>query len=280
MNDSCREHLLTNDERSHFEEQGFLIVRSALNESELLKLEEATDRIWKRELERDLGPQQNLFYPNFVGSEQVFIDLLDHPRVFPKVWGILNSWNIYLYHSHLGVTPQEAGAQAPFKEPLGFHQDSGRVNSELEGDPRPRLSLKVAYWLSDISEIGRGNFYIVPGSHLNNKLHRPANENPQGAIPVCVERGDAVFFDRRLWHARSPNHSPIVRKALFYGYAYRWLRTKDDMTIDPDLFSSCDPVRKQLLGYGSNCNGFFSPKDEDVPLKLRLEEHLGEGVFS
>ncbi|MFT5089128.1 MAG: ectoine hydroxylase [Candidatus Latescibacterota bacterium] len=183
--------------------------------------------------------------------------------------------DIYLYHSHLGITPQEADAQSPSKKPLGFHQDSGRVNLELEGDPRPRLSLKVAYWLSDISEPGRGNFYIVPGSHLYNKLHRPADGNPQNAIPVCAQRGDAVFFDRSLWHARSPNHSPSVRKALFYGYAC----TKDDMTIDPDLYEACDPVRKQLLGAASNCNGFFSPKEEDTPFRTWLEEHLGEDVF-
>ena len=41
-----------------------------------------------------------------------------------------------------------------------WHPDSGRVNIELETDPRPRLSLKVAYFLTDVSEPGRGNFYI------------------------------------------------------------------------------------------------------------------------
>jgi ectoine hydroxylase-related dioxygenase (phytanoyl-CoA dioxygenase family) len=162
------------------------------------------------------------------------------------------------------------------KKPLGFHQDSGRVNAEMESHPRPRLSLKIAFWLSDVSQPGRGNFYIVPGSHLDDQLHRPANDNPAAAVPVLAETGDAVFFDRRLWHARSPNHSPLVRKVLFYGYGYRWLRTKDDMTIRKDLFELCDPIRKQLLGWGTNANGFFSPKDEDVPLKQWLQEHLGE----
>ena len=58
---------------------------------------------------------------------------------------------------------------------------------------------------------------------------------------------------------------------LFYGY--RWIRTKDATTIRPDLFKNCDPIRRQLLGDGLNCNGFFSPTDEDVPLKMWLEEH-------
>jgi hypothetical protein len=48
------------------------------------------------------------------------------------------------------------------------------------------------------------------------------------------------------------------------------------MNIRPDLLAACAPIRRQLLGQGSNCNGFFSPKDEDVPLKLWMEEHLDE----
>ena len=249
------------------------MIKGALTPAELDRLEAACDRVWQEEQARDLCPVKNLFYPNFVGREQVFIDLLDHPQTFPKVWGLLGSWNIYLYHSHLGVTPQETPGGTPVKLPLGFHQDSGRVNAEIECDPRPMLSLKIGYWLSDASAPGRGNFYIVPGSPLDNNLHCPADDTPAGAIPLLAERGDAVFFDRRLWHARCPNHSPHVRKVLFYGYSYRWLRTKDDMTIAPKLLAACDPIRRQLLGQGSNCNGFFSPSDDNVPLKIWLEEN-------
>lgn len=271
MDPRCLQHLITPEHRRHFEAQGFLIVPQVLHAAQRAALEAATDHIWADQMAAGLGPDQNLFFPNFVGRDPVFADLLDHPPILPIVWGLLG-WNIYLYHSHLGVTPQEGPVGTPFKEPLGFHQDSGRVNAEMEFHPRPRLSLKVSYWLSDASEPGRGNFYIVPGSHLDDDLQYPTDRNPPGAIPVLAQPGDAVLFDRRLWHARSPNHSPVVRKALFYGYAYRWLRTKDDMTIPPELLATCDPVRKQLLGVGTNANGFFSPKDEDVPLKGWLEE--------
>jgi len=271
MDAQCLQHLITPDQRRHFEEQGFLILPQVLSEAQVAALTEAVDRIWAEEQAKGLKPDQNLFHPNFVGRDPLFAGLVDHPPILPIVWGLLG-WNIYLYHSHLGVTPQEGPAGTPFKEPLGFHQDSGRVNAEMEFHPRPRLSLKVSYWLSDVSESGRGNFYIVPGSHLDDELPFPNDHNPEGAIPVLARPGDAVLFDRRLWHARSPNHSAVVRKVLFYGYAYRWLRTKDDMTIPPDLLAACDPIRKQLLGVGTNANGFFSPKDEDVPLKVWLEE--------
>jgi ectoine hydroxylase len=278
MDTTALNHLLTEEEHRQFNEEGYLIVRNAVNENHLDLLEQIVDTIWAEEKYKGLSDDGNLFFPNFVGQHQAFIDLLDNPKVFPKVWGIMG-WNIYLYHSHLGVTPQEKPNPEPMKYPLGFHQDSGRVNADIETtSPRPRISLKVAYWLSDVSEEGRGNFYIVPGSHLKEAINKPQDGLPDGAMPVCVNRGDAVFFDRRLFHARSPNHSPIVRKVLFYGYGYRWIRTKDDTTIRPDLFAKCDPIRKQLLGHGTNCNGFFSPKDEDVPLKVWIEENCSAAL--
>jgi hypothetical protein len=268
------DHLLTEDERRQFSEEGYLIVKNAIPQDQCDGLEALVDEIHDERKQAGFDGA-NLFFPNFVGRDQQFIDLLDLPTTFPKVFGIMG-WNVYLYHSHLGVTTQEAPDTEPVKQPLGFHQDSGRVNREMEFSPRPMLSLKIGFWLSDVSQEGRGNFHIVPGSHLWDTLDRPEGRNPDGAIPVLAERGDAVFFDRRLWHARSPNHSSIVRKGIFYGYGYRWIRTKDDMTIRPDLFNACDPIQKQILGHGTNCNGFFSPQDDDVPLKLWMEEHLEE----
>src|SRR5438477_6197968 len=143
-----------------------------------------------------------MFFPNFIPEDDMFLDLVDCPRVFPKVWGILG-WNIYLYHGHLIVTPPRDPNGPKDKKRLGWHQDSGRVNLEMETHPRPRLSLKVAYFLSDASQPGRGNFCIIPGSHLCDTLERPADGfgQPEGAVPVLAKPGTAVFFDRRLWHS-------------------------------------------------------------------------------
>ena len=144
----------------------------------------------------------------------------------------------------------------------------------MESHPRPRLSLKVAYFLSDTSEAGRGNFWVIPGSHLQDTLSLPPGGvgQPEGAVPVLAKPGTAVFFDRRLWHTASPNWSDVTRKVLFYGYGYRWIRTKDDMTVQ-SLWENSDPIRRQMLGWGVNANGHFSPSDEDVPLRVWLREH-------
>ena len=114
---------------------------------------------------------------------------------------------------------------------------------------------------------------MLPDSHLKNNIEKPTDGNlPKGAMCILAKPGDAFFFDRRLWHARSENDSSITRKALFYGYGYRWLRSKDDMTIPDSLFKTSHPIRQQLLGGGTNANSYFSPKDADVPLKVWLEK--------
>mgnify|MGYP001320384061 CR=1 FL=1 len=276
MDQSCLQYRLTEEERRTFEETGYLILEEALNESQVTALTQVVDRIFEEKVKAGHDTRKALFHPNFIPDHPLFLDLVDYGKVLPKVWGILG-WNIYLYHAHLIVTPPSG--QEPNDRTFGWHQDSGRMNVEMETDPRPRMSLKVAYFLSDLSEPGRGNFWIVPNSHRNNKIAIPESGigQPEGAIPVCVKPGTAVFFDRRLWHTASPNWSDMTRKVLFYGYAYRWIRTKDDMTVQ-DLWEQSDPIRRQLLGAGTNCNGYYSPTPEDVPLREWLKRHAPEQV--
>lgn len=276
MKDISLQHVLTEEERRFFEQEGYLIIPNALSDEEVRTLTETSDQIYSRRLTEGHPADQALFYPNFIPENEQFLNPVDRYNIFPKVWGILG-WNIYLYHAHLIVTPPSGKPKS--NKTFGWHQDSGRVNADIEVHPRPRLSLKVAYFLSDTSEPDRGNFWIVPGSHRKDTLERPEQEGqPEGAIPVCVRPGTAVFFDRRLWHAASPNWSDITRKVLFYGYSYRWLRTKDDMTVQ-SLWENAEPVRKQLLGAGLNCNGYYSPTEEDVPLRSWLRQHYPDGAL-
>lgn len=283
MDTNCLNYCLTENERLEFEKNGFFVVEDAIPLQMVADLTAVVDRLDATyRPERGLGPHDALNLLDFVGKDELFLELLDWPKTFPKVWGILG-WNIQLYHSHLIVTPPRASDDKPVKRRLGWHQDSGRLNIELEGNPRPRVSLKVAFFLSDTSELGRGNFYVCPGSHLQNTLEFPGDgvSDPEGAAAVRAKPGTAVFFDRRLWHSASPNFSNMTRKVLFYGYSYRWLRPRDNMTVS-HFMDGCDPIRRQLLGASINGGmGYTSPREEDVPLRTWLREQIGaEGVAS
>ncbi|MEC9239606.1 MAG: phytanoyl-CoA dioxygenase family protein [Pseudomonadota bacterium] len=284
MDDACLDYRLTAEERRQFDEQGFLVVADALDTTTVQKLTHAVDGVTNRwrpvyERERALKPHQPLNILDFIGQHDDFLRLIDLPQTFMKVVDILG-WHIQLYHSHMIVTPPLPEGYEPRNARLGWHQDSGRLNLDIESSQRPRISLKVGFFLTDTRQPDRGNFHVVPGSHLANELSMPdddAIDHPE-AIPVLVGPGDAVFFDRRLWHSAGRNFSMATRKVLFYGYSYRWLKPRDDMTVAHYMERS-DPVRQQLLGASPNGGfGYTSPADEDVPLKVWLQERLGENA--
>jgi ectoine hydroxylase-related dioxygenase (phytanoyl-CoA dioxygenase family) len=159
---------------------------------------------------------------------------------------------VHIYHSHLDVHPT-IKHEKPFS--FEWHQDGGRQNRELETNPRPRMSVKLAYWLTDLTETGRGNFTVVPGSHLTNRIDGPPRRNiewpdPEGATQVTAAPGDVVFFDRRLWHTRTDNYSEITRKGMFFAYSHRWQYGRDDNTalFTSEAYANFSPVQKQLLG--------------------------------
>ena len=277
MDDACLEHRLTDDERRQFEEQGFLVVPNVLPGDAVERLAAAAARIdaqWRPK--RKLKPSEPLNLLDAIGKDDAFLELLELPATFMKVVDILG-WHIQLYHSHLIVTPPLAPSHRPRQTRLGWHQDSGRLNLELEGEPRPRVSLKVGFFFTSTLATDRGNFHVVPGSHRRNSLDLPddADIDHPKALPVQAGAGDAVFFDRRLWHAAGRNRSDVTRMVLFLGYSYRWLRPRDDMTVAHYL-EGADPVRRQLLGESPNGGfGYTSPADDDVPLKTWLQERLG-----
>jgi len=268
--------LLSPQERDQFKRDGYLVVENALSASaidDLLPLVDQIDRDERTLLGSDPGARMNHY--DVIGRDRRLLELIDLPTTFAKVWGILG-WNIQLYHTHLTVNPcvpqgetMELNGLA-----LGWHQDSGQINIDLETTPRPIISLKVGYFLSDTREPERGNFYVLPGSHLQNDF--PGVDRKEllaDAIPVCVAPGDAVFFDRRLWHSGSANYWNQPRRVLFYGYSYRWLRPRDDMQVAHYL-RICDPIRQQLLGVSpTGGRGYTSPTEEDAPLKAWIEQH-------
>lgn len=243
---------MTAEQRAQFERDGYLIIPGALSPDEVSHYRTALDRVYAdAEASGRIKPGASMHQLSAVANCPEAVGLLDHPATFPYVWSILG-WNIHIYHSHLDVHPK-----LPAKRPFRFewHQDGGRQNREVETDPRPRLSVKLAFWLSDVSQPGRGNFKVVPGSHRTNWIDGPPRRDvewpdPEGTVEVCASPGDAVFFDRRLWHARSDNYSDITRKGMFFGYTLRWvaIRDENDGIWASDWADLINPVQRQLLG--------------------------------
>lgn len=268
-------HFLSDSQREAFERDGFIVLGGVLEPHEVAEYAQLVDTIYEEQMTAEVDPyttglfgsDQPFFYPNILCRDQRFVGLLDHPRVFPKVLSILG-WNIYAYHSHLIVTPPG------FTAPYGFHEDSGRVSFDMGVRPAPRLTVKAVYWLSDLSQPGRGNLHVVPGSHLRDSTDIPEpGVRATDAVEVCANAGDVLLFDRRIWHSTSSNSSDITRKGMFYAYGFRWLRPKDEMTITAQMMAQNDPIRRQLMGGSRSNHHRYSPGPEDTPVKNWLEQY-------
>lgn len=270
---------MTPEQRAGFERDGYLHVPGVLDPEEIEHYTAVVDGLYERRLEAGaLRPGDALHQLSAVDTCPELAPLIDHPRVLGFVWSILD-WNVHVYHSHIDVHPPITG-ERPFR--FEWHQDGGRQNREIETDPRPRLSFKVAFWLSDVSQPGRGNFMLVPGSHTTNRIDGPPRRDiewpdPPGAIEVTANAGDVVLFDRRTWHQRSNNRSTITRKGVFFGYTYRWVIGRDAI---PDDGSGFTPVQRQLLDLLDEADGdhAWGHEPDQVPLyQLLKSEGLLDG---
>ena len=102
------------------------------------------------------------------------------------------------------------------------------VARDLLEDAHSETCVEIALLsFSDLSEPGRGNTWVIPGTHkLGHDSPNPSTRDgidggsrqPQGAIPLLVPPNSCVIFDRRLLHASSPNWSEHERKV-------RWCAT-------------------------------------------------------
>ena len=263
---------LTENQRKAFERDGFLVIPNALPPEMVARLTEAVDRLYAQGVAKEGLSKANAWnLRNCIGADPVLLELLDYRETFPLVVDLLN-WNLHLITSHLIVrAPSPSEANERWKAE-GWHRDGGTSSVEME-EPHPRLFIKIAYWLTDLSETGRGNIRFVPGSH--RMMGRPAQAedapDPYGAVEICVRPGDATLFEQRTWHAVGANVSNITRKSLFYGYGYRWIHPMDYKVQPTELLEQCNPIQRQLLGDTQTPLGNYIPQDIDVPLRAWQE---------
>ena len=267
---------LSHEQSQAFERDGFLVIPDAIPADLVERLLEVADRLYQEGVSADgLNVQDYWYLRNCLLRDDVFLELLDWPTTVPLVVQLLNH-NIQLMTSHLIMRPPSPPGTTDAYKQSNWHRDGGTAPSDL-GTEQPRMFIKVAYWLSDLSRPGRGAIRLIPGSNHwpGQPPHLEEGRDPEEAVEVQVEAGSAVLFENRTLHAVGPNFSELTRKSLFFGYSYRWLRPMDYITMPPELLARCDPIQRQLLGDCTSPMGYQIPHDEDVPLRSWLEENTG-----
>lgn len=264
--------VITDEQRDHFDQYGYLVIEDALPSTVVAELNEAVDEVYDRHRkEGTLGKNGDLNIRNCIITHDAFLQLLDWPSTVPLAWGAL-SWNIQMITSQLIVLPSGEEPSEDSKRGHGMHRDGGRSFVEMQ-EPHPRILLKIAYVLSDQTDPASGATALVPGSNriTGEPPRDPATGWPYGAIQMTLPAGSAFMFEQRTFHSIGHNWCGHDRRTVFMGYAYRWVKPMDYIQMPKSLVDRCSPLQKQLIGEVGDALSYYLPEDEDVPLKAFLD---------
>ena len=267
---------LTDQQRNQFRDEGYLIVRNALDEDGISRLIKAGDRLIATE-ERFNRYQTSEFYDGFrncIVMDDAFIPLLTNGVTLPLVIQLLGS-NLQLSTSHLIYRhPDPPGTPDSVRRP-GWHRDGGRTQLDLGQDHYPRLGLKCAFYLTDLSEPNSGVTMLAAGSNrLKESIEIPEGEtDPATAIEPQLNPGDCVIFEYRTWHAGAPNFTDITRKCVMIGYCYRWLKPMDYVKQDAAFVDKLSDIERYLVGEEVDDTVEFQPQGGANPLNAWCELH-------
>ena len=217
--------MLTRAETDAFVENGYIIHKGALSETDIQTYRSAIDRILHKcrveslhadhlryiDGERDdIWGVNNIFHPSI--REESLVDALAHPQILDVIKALIGERLRY----HL-CTLLVNSARKPYH--INWHRDSapdGEVPLEtLLGRLRSHVQLNGALYDDE-------TLYIVPGSHrreLADAERAVIQQTPKAAMPnqlvVKLEAGDIVFYNSSLLH-KGYNPNDTKRQTLHY----------------------------------------------------------------
>jgi ectoine hydroxylase-related dioxygenase (phytanoyl-CoA dioxygenase family) len=267
---------LTPEQKQQFDDEGYLIIRNALDAETTARLIEAGDRLIHSERTDDRQTMSGSYdsFRNCVSKDEAFLDLLMHENTVPLVVQLFGP-NIHLVTSHLIYKfPNEKGTPRSFRQP-GWHRDVSDTPHDLGHACIPRMEMKCAYYLTGAPEPCSAVTMFAPGSHkLKEKLLIPQGQSdPEGAVEPLLQPGDAVFFENRTWHAGAVNLSGRTTKAVMFGYGFNWMKPMDYFVQPDELLDQVDDICKQLRGGMKDPQGRFVPGGVTRPLKEWCQKH-------
>lgn len=250
---------LTAAQREEFEENGYLIVRSAIDNERLQRLTEAGDRL-----------MESFDYHGYYAhrrdglvQEPAFAALATDTKAVPLILQLLGT-NIHITNTAL-IYKHPQRPEIP--DTRNWHRDVG-VHLDVGHAACPRVGLKVGYCLTDFAVPNSGATWFVRKSHNLSEPLRIA----EGAVdpPVYDEpilrAGDAFLFESRIYHAAGLNFGSSVAKVVIYGYHYRWIKPDYylryyDERLQPDgaVLANLGDLGRQFLGAVVDTQGREDP---------------------
>ena len=250
---------LTEAQRQEFEENGYLIVRSAIDNEMMRRLTEAGERLME-------SFEYHGYYAHRrdgLVQEPAFAELATQSKAVPLILQLLGT-NIHITNTAL-IYKHPQAPEIP--DNRNWHRDVG-VHLDVGHAGCPRVGLKVGYCLTDFSVPNSGATWFIPKSHtLAEPLRIPEGEvDPPVFDEPLLRAGDAFLFESRIYHAAGLNFRKNIAKVVIYGYHYRWIKPdyylryyNDTLQPEAALVENLDDLGRQFLGAATDTQGRLDP---------------------
>jgi ectoine hydroxylase len=244
---------LTSEQRRAFDEDGFLVVRNALDRETVQQLVSEADTLAEAFLRKPViagKPEYNhLDWRRGLLKHKALLALVAQSTTVPLVVQLLSP-NVHLHSTTVIYKRPEAHDAPLFRR--GWHRDI-RMARDFGHKNLPLAGIKVCYCLTDFRQPESGMTLMARGTHLHAEpLRIRKGEVDPVDFEVCdpqLNAGDALLFENRIFHTAAPNRSDRTSKVIIYGYTYRWLKPEVYLeSPDEQQLLQTDPITRQLLG--------------------------------
>jgi ectoine hydroxylase-related dioxygenase (phytanoyl-CoA dioxygenase family) len=269
--------IIPQEDIDHFDQQGYLIVRNALGQEQIARLIAASDRLLASDLQTNRQTAAGGSYDGFrnaITLDKAFAELIDHETILPTVVQLLGA-DLHVMTSHLiQKQPDPADTGANHRQP-GWHRDYAMATHDLGNAAIPRMLVKCAYYLTDLSENQRGATMVTPGSHLlmGPPEIKEGAVDPEGAVEPKLNPGDCLIFENRTFHAGAAHKGAAERKAIMIGYGYRWVKPMDYIVQEREFVERLTPLQRYLVGEAFDSVETFQVHGGRNPLGEWCDEH-------
>jgi ectoine hydroxylase-related dioxygenase (phytanoyl-CoA dioxygenase family) len=264
--------VLTDDQLAEFDEQGYVIIKGALDRDEAERYRRSILSMIPPGLEIPAvwGSYDGRIKPMVSADRQTFdtpelLPLMTNEKLYGAASQLLGSTALRVTDGSIGITIRnDAHSDQPLSQTL--HLDASVPTSADDFTFEQReLQVGGCYYLTDVEPNG-GGIHVVPGGHKIVEAEaraaggggRHLHENWKRikhlqSVEVTGEAGDFALLHHLMPHGASHNRNPTTRVAYFV----RWIR--EDQTwgagakpepgaYDDDQIAAMGDLGRKLFG--------------------------------
>ena len=242
--------MLSEAERSHLDERGFVVLEDAIPADQADALRDRSMTLARQERAASgehvyLGEKAQRVW-NLVDKGEVFERAIQHPRVLGAM-----TWLLGADCTLSSFTVNVIGPGAPDG---GLHIDHPLATLPT---PRPAFPLSAnSIWFLDDFTAENGATRCVPGSHRRLEALPEPGERYDDELQVTGRKGSVMIINGALWHASSANRTGRERVCLLGFFCRAFLKPQQDQIriVSDEVVARATPTLKRLLGFDSRPN--------------------------